>query len=37
VVNNLFASEKDPGDGVVYIETLDANGSVLTKQKLPGR
>jgi hypothetical protein len=37
VVNNLFASEEDPGDGVVYIETLDANGSVLTKQKLPGR
>jgi hypothetical protein len=37
VVNNLFASDKDLGDAAVYIETLDANGNVLAKQKLPGR
>jgi hypothetical protein len=37
VVNNLFASAKDLGDAAVYIETLDANGNVLAKQKLPGR
>jgi len=37
VVNNLFASDKQLGGAAVYIATLDANGAVLTKQKLPGR
>jgi hypothetical protein len=37
VVQNLFASDKDLGGAAVYIQTLDANGNVLSKQKLPGR
>ncbi|HEY7398381.1 MAG TPA: hypothetical protein VH538_08770 [Gaiellaceae bacterium] len=40
VVDNLFASEQAtsplaPG-AAAYLETLDANGDVLTKQALPG-
>jgi hypothetical protein len=37
VVDNLFASDAQLGDAAASIETLDANGTVLTKQKLPGR
>ena len=37
VTNNLFASTKDLGAAAVSIETLDANGNVLTTQRLPGR
>jgi hypothetical protein len=39
VVNNLFASNKAPGQpplDAAYLETLDDHGNVLTKQKLPG-
>jgi hypothetical protein len=37
VTNNLFASRTRLGLGVAsYIEALDANGNVLTKQKLAG-
>ncbi len=38
VVNNLFASdntETPQPDNAAYLETLDANGNVLTKQALP--
>ncbi|HST18533.1 MAG TPA: hypothetical protein VLK36_12750 [Gaiellaceae bacterium] len=39
VVDNLFASSVRPGQQPAhpaYLETLDSNGNVLTKQKLPG-
>jgi hypothetical protein len=37
VTDNLFASGTRLALGVaVYVEALDANGNVLTKQKLPG-
>lgn len=39
VVNNLFASNVQPGQqppGATYLETLDDNGNILSKQKLPG-
>jgi hypothetical protein len=36
VTNNLFASSTRIGPGVAaYVEALDANGNVLTKQRLP--
>jgi hypothetical protein len=38
VVNNLFASDNEPTpqtQAAAYLETLNANGNVLTKQKLP--
>jgi hypothetical protein len=37
VVNNLFASGTQLGEAAVSIEALDANGDVLTTQRLPGR
>ncbi|HZC31595.1 MAG TPA: hypothetical protein VE261_08750 [Gaiellaceae bacterium] len=37
VVNNLFVSDTQlPEGAVAYIRTLDANGDVLTTQKVPG-
>lgn len=37
VTDNLFASSTRIGMGVAaYVEALDANGAVLSKQKLPG-
>ena len=39
VVDNLFASSEQPGQqppDAAYLETLDNNGNVLSKQKLPG-
>ena len=30
-------TSKEPGDGRRLLETLDAKGNVLSKQKLPGR
>ena len=37
VTNNLFVSDRRLGPGeAAYLETLDAQGNVLTKQPLPG-
>jgi hypothetical protein len=37
VTNNLFVSDQRFGPGeAAYVETLDAEGNVLTKQPLPG-